>query len=137
MKKKEISKSDLKDWQEFLENPKDIYDKEFSSTQNKSFKKRFKFDLHGFSLEEANKKTKNIIETCYQNNFKEVLIITGKGIHSKNDNVYSSQNLSKLRFSIPHYIDSTPDLRNKISKISMASPEDGGEGAILIKLKEL
>ena len=50
---------------------------------------------------------------------------------------YVSQKLSKLRYSVPEYINSNPNLLNFVSTISMAKLEDGGDGAIVIKLKKL
>ena len=138
MKKKDfLSKTNQKDWEEYLKNPKDIFDKD---RQNKIFsnKERYKFDFHGFSLEEANKKIAEIIKFCFEKRYKEILIVTGKGIHSKTEkNVFKSEDLSKLRYSIPDYINSNEDLSKKVSKISIADLKDGGDGAIVIKLKKL
>ena len=137
-KKSDISETDKKDWEEYLKNPKDIFDKDFNS--NKSLKKysRFKFDLHGYQLSEANQKVKEIIFSCYEKQYEEILLITGKGIHSKTKkNVYASNDLSKLRYSIPEYINSEYDLSSKVKKISSANLKDGGDGAIIIKLKKL
>jgi len=65
-------------------------------------------------------------------------LITGKGIHSNTENnTYVSKDLSKLRFSIPDYINSSPDLLNKIQSISNAPTKEGGDGALIIKLKKL
>ena len=70
-----------------------------------SFKERFKFDLHGYSLDEANIKVKEIVLYCVEKNYKEILFITGKGIHSNTDkDIYVSKNLSKLRYSVPEFI---------------------------------
>ena len=101
-------------------------------------KKRFKFDLHGFNLIDANKKVKEIIFSCVDNKYKEILLITGKGIHSKTDrDVYASKNLSKLKYSVPDFIKSNLELSKQVSSISNANNSDGGEGAIIIKLKKL
>ena len=138
MKKKDfLSKTNQKDWEEYIKNPKDIFDKD---KQNKIFsnKERYRFDFHGFSLEEANKKIAEIIKFCFEKRYKEILIVTGKGIHSKTEkNVFKSEDLSKLRYSIPDYINSNEDLSKKVSKISIADLKDGGDGAIVIKLKKL
>ncbi len=135
-KDKDISNSDLKEWQSYIKNPEDLYDKE-SLESKKITSSRFKFDLHGFSLDDANIKVKSILESCIKKNYKEILLITGKGIHSKKEDVYTSINYSKLKYSIPDYIKSSPELMSMISEISEASPHDGGSGAILIKLKKL
>ena len=136
-KKKNISLKDLKTWQEYIKNPKDIFDKD-NSQKNEVVKKRYKFDLHGFSLLEANKKVKEIIFSCLKNKFREILFITGKGIHSDvKKNIYSAQDLSKLRFAIPEYIKSDEDIAKYVSSISTADRNDGGDGAIVVKLKKL
>ena len=136
-KKKNISIKDLRTWQEYIKNPKDIFDKD-NSHKYEVVKKRYKFDLHGFTLLEANKKVKEIIFSCLKNKFKEILFITGKGIHSNvKKNIYIAQDLSKLRFSIPEYIKSDEDIAKYVSSISAADRSDGGDGAIVVKLKKI
>ena len=104
IKKKSLSKEDTSTWENYVKNPKDIFDKEKNSTENKETKFRFKFDLHGYSLNDANQKVKEIILYCSENRFKEILLITGKGMHSTNDeDVYISKELGKLKFSVPEY----------------------------------
>ena len=93
---------------------------------------------HGFTLFEANKKVKELIIYCQENSFKEILLITGKGLHSNIDqNTYVSKELSKLKFAVPEYIKTQKDLLDKIVSIKGAKINDGGEGAIVIKLKNL
>ena len=133
-KKEEISKIDKEDWQNYLENPKDIFDKDLKN--NTFSKSRFKFDLHGFTLENANFKVKEIIQYCVKNNCRELLLITGKGLHSNTDqDIYSSKELSKLRHAIPDYIKNNQALNDLVISIKPASIPDGGDGAIIIKLK--
>ena len=136
-KKKGISREDIKVWEEYTKNPTDIYNKE-RNLEASNRNKRFKFDLHGFTLEDANIKVKELIFSCITNNYKEILFITGKGIHSTNDqNIYSSKDLGKLKFSVPEFIKSNQELTKLIISIEEADVKDGGEGAILIKLKNL
>ena len=138
IKKKDLPDEDKKIWEDYTKSPSDIYDKEKENTINSSRKVRFKFDLHGFTLDEANQKVKAIILRCTKENFKEILLITGKGLHSTNDNdTYVSKNLSKLKFSVPDFIKNNTELNNCVFSISEAGPKDGGAGAILIKLKNL
>ena len=88
-------------------------------------------------MDEANSKVKEIIEHCIKNKFKELLLITGKGIHSTNDeDAYTSKNLGKLKYSVPEFIRTT-ELKKFIASIKDAEKKDGGEGAIIIKLKNL
>ena len=137
-KKKDISEVDKKEWEQFIKNPKDIFDKEQNSPEKQTLKSRFKFDLHGFSLQEANAKIDSLVKFCIEKKYDDILLITGKGIHSNTDNnVFSSKKLSKLRNSIPDYIKSHNELNKLIVTIVPAKLEDGGDGAIIIKLKKL
>jgi len=92
--------------------------------------------LHGYSLSNANEKIEELILDCINKKFKELLIITGKGIHSNTSkNVYVSSKFSKLKYSVPDFINSKPSLSKYVSSISTANLKDGGDGAIIIKLK--
>ena len=138
IKKKDPIQNDKKIWEDYINNPIDIYDKEKDISNNIRSGGRYKFDLHGFSLNEANQKVKEIIDYCIKNKFKELLLITGKGIHSKNDEeVYTSKDLGKLKYSVPEFIKNNLELNKFIISISDAEKKDGGEGAILIKFKNL
>ncbi len=138
IKKKNLSKEDSDTWDNFTNNPTDIYDKEGSEKNSKIRKERFRFDLHGYSLDDANKKVKEIILFCLSNKYKEILLITGKGLHSTSDNdCYISKELSKLKFSVPEFINNDHEIKKNLVSISEASSRDGGDGAILIKLKNL
>ena len=139
-KKDEISEIDKNSWNEYIKNPKDIFDKDLNSKNLENFEKplSYIFDLHGYSLEEANKKVKKLITDCYNNNYSEILLITGKGIHSNTDkDVYVSKNLSKLKYSIPNFINTDQELSNIVVSVSNASAKDGGGGALVVKLKNL
>jgi len=136
IKKKNFPEEEQKIWEEYTRSPTDIYDKERENITNVQKKKRFKFDLHGFTLDEANNKVKEIIISCAEKKYNEILLITGKGLHSTTDrDIYVSKDLSKLKFSVPEYINSIIELSDCVLSISEASIEDGGSGAILIKLK--
>ena len=138
IKKKDLSKEDINTWKTYIKNPSDIYDKDKNSLQNQERKDRFKFDLHGYTLDEANLKVRDLIITCTKKKYKEILLITGKGLHSNSDgNAYVSKNLSKLKYSVPEFIKSNEELSKLIISLSDADLKDGGEGAILIKLKNL
>lgn len=138
IKKKNISQEDIDTWKSYINDPKDIADKDAKLNNNHLNHLRYKYDLHGFSLIEANKKIKDIISLCIEKNYEEILLVTGKGIHSNTENnVYASKNLSKLKYSVPEYLKSEPDLLKFIKSISGADKSDGGDGAIIIKLKKL
>ena len=110
MKKKiNLSKKDKEDWKKFIEDKSQVPDKE-SINQHYTNKKNLKFDLHGFTLDEANKKVKEIITSCSEKGISEIILITGKGLHSKNENVYESSKFNKLIYSVPDYINSNTEL---------------------------
>ena len=137
IKKKDLSKEDNEVWQSYIKNPTDVYDKDLGK-KSINRKVRFKFDLHGFTLDEANKKVKEIIISCSNNRYREILLITGKGLHSTSGkDTYVSNDLSKLRYSVPDFISSDDELKNYIISIEEAEKKDGGDGAILIRLKNL
>ena len=138
IKKNDLSKGDKKIWEDYIKNPGDIYDKDNLKFGNKNRKNRFKFDLHGFSLDDANKKVKEIIFFCIENKYKEILFITGKGIHSTNEkDIYISKDLGKLKYSVPEFIRLDQELSSLIISVDEADIKDGGDGAIIIKLKYL
>ena len=137
IKKKDLSQEDKKTWEDYIKDPSGIYDKD-NQNQRNIRKERFKFDLHGFTLEEANDKVREVITYCVEKKFKELLLITGKGIHSTNEeDTYVSKNFGKLKYSVPDFIKSDTELNSLIISIDEAAIKDGGEGAILIKLKKL
>ena len=138
IKKKDLSLEDINTWKSYIKNPSDIYDKDKNISQNQERKNRFRFDLHGYTLDEANHKVRDIITSCAKNKYKEILLITGKGLHSNSDgDAYVSKNFSKLKYSVPEFIKSNEELSKLIISLSDADLKDGGEGAILIKLKNL
>ncbi len=138
VKKKFISSfQDKKDWAFFTKNLDNlsIEDKEFKENYNYS-KQTKKIDLHGYSLDGANKIIKKIIISCFNENYKKILVITGKGSRSQSyKNPYASQKLSILKNSVPAYIKSDYDLKSKVSKITSAPQKDGGDGAFYIFLR--
>ena len=137
IKKKDLSQNDKEVWDDYIKDPSDIYDKDKDNTNTNQIKKRYKFDLHGFTLDEANIKVKKIIQYCIKNKFKELLLITGKGLHSTSDrDVFISKNLGKLKYSVPEYIKNS-ELKKFVISIHNAEKQDGGEGAIIIRLKNL
>ena len=138
IKKKDPSQEDKKTWEEYIKNPSDIYDKDQNVSNSIQRRERYKFDLHGFTLDEANNKVKEIMNHCIKNKYKEILLITGKGIHSTNEeNTYVSESLGKLKHSVPEFIRTNSDLNKLIISINDAEKIDGGEGALIIKLKNL
>ena len=137
IKKTVLPNKDKKAWEDFTKSPTNIYDKEKENINNNLKKERFRFDLHGFTLNSANQKVLEIINFCLKKRYKEILLITGKGLHSMtDDDTYVSKDLSKLKYSVPDFINNN-DINNYVLSISEATIKDGGAGAILIKLKSL
>ena len=137
IKKKDLSQKDKKTWEDYIKDPSDIFDKD-KNNQINFRKERFKFDLHGFSLDDANKKVREVLLFCVENKYKELLLITGKGLHSTNyEDVFISKDFGKLKYSVPEFIRSDIELNKVVISIKEADFQDGGEGSILIKLKNL
>ncbi len=128
--------SDQKDWEKYLNNPSDVFDKDKLEQKNKKIFNKYKFDFHGYSIDSANKKVEDLICKSFEEGISELLIITGKGIHSnKDDDVYTSKEHNKLQNTLPDFIKNNQDLSSKIFSIRKASRELGGKGALVIKLK--
>ena len=132
-----ISDKDKKDWKNFISSEEKIYNKDSSLSQIKTDKDVTKtIDLHGFSLENANKTIDEFINRCFEAKVTKIIVITGKGLRSNNiDNPYISKDLSILKNSVPEFIKSNFDLMKKIKSIKEAKIEDGGSGAFDILLK--
>ena len=136
-RKRFVTPKDKKDWDVFTKQMGDISPKESDLLkENIEINKVKKLDLHGSSLIEANKIVKKFIIESFNNGYKKLLVVTGKGLRSKfYNNPYVSKKLNVLRYSVPEFIKNDENLNNKISRISKAEIKDGGEGAIYIFLK--
>ena len=131
-----ISDKDKKDWEDFLSSDENLPNKDLNPNQKKN-KKLYTFDLHGYSLDDANKKTEDLIWDAYNKNISKLIIVTGKGIHSDNEkDPYVSKDLGILKNSVPQYIKSNIELMSIINSIEEANIEDGGSGAFYIFLKK-
>ena len=132
-----ISDKDKKDWKSFILSKNKIPNKDLKITKNKIKKKIIKkIDLHGFSLENANKVIEEFITQSFEEGVNKIIVITGKGLRSKNDeNPYISKNLSILKYSVPEFIKSNINLVKLIKNIKEADIKDGGKGAFYIYLK--
>ena len=133
-----LSDKDKRDWQNFTSSEEKIHNKDLSLPQIKIDKDPVKtIDLHGFSLENANRTIDEFINRCFKTNVSKITVITGKGLRSNNiNNPYVSKNLSILKNSVPEFIKSNTDLMKKIKNIQEAKAEDGGSGAFNILLKK-
>ena len=131
-----ISDKDKKDWKNFLSSKEKLPNKDERFSEKKTFSIK-SFDLHGYSLDEANNKINDLIKDSYKKGIKKLVIVTGKGLHSQNENdPYISKNLGILKYSVPEYIKNNNELMNLISQIKEAENEDGGGGAFYIYLKK-
>ena len=138
MKKKYVvSSKNKKDWIDFTKQIGNINPKESDFFQDGAeINKVRKLDLHGISLSESNKIVKKFVLESFNQGYKKLLIITGKGLRSKSySNPYISEKLNILRNSVPAFIKDDEDLKSQVSKVSEADIKDGGEGAIYIFLK--
>jgi len=131
-----ISNKDKKDWNNFINSKEKLINKDLKNNKKKVINTK-SLDLHGYTLEDANKKIENFILENYQNGITKLLIVTGKGLHSDVEkNPYVSKNLSILKYSIPEFIRNNVKLNNCINSFAEASIEDGGSGAFYIYLKK-
>jgi len=130
------SDKDNKDWENFLSSNEELIDKDKRLEKNKV--KRVKtFDLHGYSLDQANKDIEDLIYDSFNKGISKLIIVTGKGLHSENEkNPYVSKDLSILKYSIPEHIKNNEGLMSMINEIKDANIEDGGSGAFYIFLKK-
>jgi len=138
VKKKDIKNldKDKQDWEKFLNNKEKIPNKDFIHKKNIRYEKIKKIDLHGYTIEEANKAIEQFIQKCFEESVTKIIVITGKGLRSKNvENPYLSRDLSILKYSVPEFIESNKDLMKMIIESTDAKIEDGGSGAFYIYLK--
>ena len=138
MKKKYVASSkDKKDWMDFVKKIDNISTKEADLLQeNIQINRVPKLDLHGLSLNVANREVKEFINESFYQGYRKLLIITGKGLRSKVDeNPYISEKFSVLKYSVPEFIKNEENLNKKVMKISTADKKHGGDGAIYIFLK--
>ena len=138
VKKKDIKNpdKDRQDWENFLNNGEKITNKDFVHKKNIRYEKIKKIDLHGYTIEGANKAIEQFIQKCFDENVTKIIVITGKGLRSKNiENPYLSKDLSILKYSVPEFIENNKNLTQLIIEITDAKIEEGGSGAFYIYLK--
>ena len=134
---KKLSDKDKKDWENFIKSDEKIFNKDLS--KDKALNKKIvtkTIDLHGLSLENANKIVSKNLQECFFQNIEKLIIITGKGLRSDTENnPYVSKDLSILKHSVPEFIKSNSDLMKIIKEIRSANEDEGGTGAFYIYLK--
>ena len=133
---KRITDKDKKDWEDFLSKKDKLPNKDINFI-DKRVPKVITIDLHGYTLDEANKKINDLINKSYEDRVSKLIIVTGKGLHSQNDkDPYVSKKLGILKYSVPEFIKNNVELMKKILEIKNADIEDGGSGAFYIYLKK-
>ena len=133
---KKISEKDIKDWQEFIKKYEKLENKD-NIQDEKTTKRHVEIDLHGYTLEGANKKMYHYINECYENNISVINVITGKGLRSKNkENPYTSTDLGILKHSVPNYIKNNTELMNKIKFVDFDEEDKNNKGSFNIFLKK-
>ena len=133
---KKISDKDKKDWLNFINNKEKLDNKDFFKEKKNKIQLEKSIDLHGYTLDEANKTIHEFILSCYSSNIKKINVITGKGSRSKNkDNPYQSESLGILKYSVPEYIKSNHELKKVIKDIKQSDIEDISKGSFNIFLK--
>ena len=131
-----ISDKDKNDWEKFLKKKEKLPNKDLEKKENKIHITK-SLDLHGYTLDEANKKVENFLIDCFNQKVSKVIIVTGKGLHSQNDkDPYISKKFGILKNSVPDIIKNNPSLMAKIKSITDAEITDGGSGALYIFLKK-
>mgnify|MGYP001202131292 FL=1 len=131
-----ISEKDKKDWQDFISSKDKLPNKDLRKQNKLSFKTK-SIDLHGYSLEQANKTIEKFIYSAFTEKINKLIVVTGKGLHSQNEkDPFVSKDLSILKYSVPEFIDNNLNLMNMIDEIRDADIEDGGSGAFYIFLKK-
>ena len=132
----DITKKDKKDWENFISSKEKLPNKDINYNKKVSLKTR-SIDLHGYSLEQANKTIKDFIKKSHQDGANKLIVVTGKGLHSLNEkDPYVSKDLSILKYSVPEFLSNNKSLMNIIYEITDAKIEDGGSGAFYIYLKK-
>ena len=143
MKKKpntEPTEQDLKDWDNFISNVKNVEDKDakfdnslIEDNSNQLFDIRK--DLHGLKMHEALNVVSHTINQAIESGKRKILFITGKGLHSNNDqDPYLSKDLSLLRYAVPEHIQN--NFLENLVKIEKSPEKFGGSGSIIVFLKK-
>ena len=130
-----ISDKDKQDWNNFINSKEKLPNKDTKFNKKKIFETR-SIDLHGYTLDAANKTIEDFINKAFLENVNKIIVVTGKGIHSDNEkDPYVSKELGILKYSVPEFISNNTSLMSMINEITDAKIEDGGSGAFYIFLK--
>ena len=132
----DISEKDKKDWDNFISSDEKLPNKDHKTSNQKIYKTK-SIDLHGYTLEDANRTIEGFIHKSFREKINKLIVVTGKGLHSQNEkDPYVSKELGILKYSVPEFIENNKSLMKIINEIKDASIDDGGAGAFYIFLKK-
>lgn len=94
-----------------------------------------RLDLHGFTRDQARTHLAQFLTLCQNRHYLWVLVITGKGRPKVNEDS-SNQNSPQgvLQDLVPQWLEGSA-LQAVVSGYTLAKPQDGGSGALYIRLK--
>ena len=144
-----ISKNDKKTWEEYITNfelftltrnksnkekevkaekknllKKDEFNNSYKLIKKGKIKPDGIVDLHGYSLKTGKKKLESYILKSYENNLRNILIITGKG----------SNNLGVLKKEVPIWLEDQA-IKTFLISYEKAPNNFGGTGALLVRIR--
>ncbi len=104
-------------------------------TKDHSFSSHEELDLHGKKLKSIEAKIKEFFEASQKAGLNYVLVITGKGKHSKKTELLpDGTEVGRIKYQFMAWLESNY-FNNYIDAFSYALAKDGGEGAFYIRLK--
>lgn len=96
-----------------------------------------RIDLHGMTGKQAHDALLEYLPRCYEGGKRQILVITGKGIHSSapdNERGWWEGAHVLLREAVPHWLNEPP-LSRIVLRHSPAQGRDGGLGALYVFLR--
>ena len=96
-----------------------------------------KIDFHGMTVFEAERLFSQTVITCYENNFRNLLFVTGKGVLKKhNENLHQVKlYYGKIRGGFFSWVKKN-ELQKYILTVEQASIEHGADGAFFVYLRK-
>ena len=106
----------------------DVDKRTFDRLRRGQLRPEARLDLHGMTQDQAHKALMKFIEGSQEEGRRCVIVITGRGRVSEGGGV--------LRREVPGWLNS-PGIRSIVLAVSMATPRDGGSGAMYVLLRRL
>ena len=97
---------------------------QLNSYKNRKVRPEGVLDLHGYRLHNARIALQKYIFNAYEKNIRNILIITGKGYNNK----------GILKKEVPLWLNDQ-NLMSLLVNFEIAPKEFGGDGALLVKIK--